>query len=161
FPVIYTTYTRAVQFAPRERHMLSFVLAAPKPGVSPEELAARITRDTGRGAFTAWQFAVRTLVYYTQNTGIAINFRITVLLGFLVGLAVAAQTFYTFTVENLKHFGALKAMGATNAMLVRMVLLQAVTTGAISYGIGVGGAELFGLIAGRNGQIAFFTPPEL
>jgi len=160
-PLIYTTYPRATLYAPRERHMLTFVLCAPKPGISDEELARRIERETGLGAFTSWEFAKRTLGYYTKHTGITINFGTTVFLGFLVGLAIAAQTFYTFTIENMRHFGALKAMGATNATLVSMILLQALVTGCIGYGVGVGGATLFGHLARNNKQLAFKMPPEL
>jgi putative ABC transport system permease protein len=161
-PVIYSTYTRATDYAPSERHMLSFVLVAPKPGVSDDELVQRIRTRTGLGAFTSWGFCVRTLVYYTKKTGATINLGMTVILGFLIGLAIAAQTFYSFTIENLKHFGALKAMGATNGMLVRMVLLQGTATGMMAYGLGTGGAELLGTIATRNTVLlAFHTPPFL
>ena len=55
-----------------------------------------------------------TIDYYLRYTGIPFNFGITALLGFLVGTAIAGQTFYNFTIENLKQFGALKAMGMTN-----------------------------------------------
>ncbi len=161
FPLIYTTYPRAVLFAPRERHMLSFVLCAPRPGVPDEVLARRIEAQTGLGAATQSEFARRTLAYYTKNTGITINFGTTVLLGFLVGLAVAAQTFYTFTLENMKHFGALKAMGATNRTLVVMILFQALVTGCLGYGLGVGGASLFGALTRSNKHLAFLMPPEL
>jgi putative ABC transport system permease protein len=161
FPVIYTTFNRARLFAPRERHMMSFVLAAPKPGITDEELAARIRRHTGLGALTTDGFARRTLDYYIRNTGIAINFGMTVLLGFLIGLAIAAQTFYTFTIENLRHWGALKAMGTSDRTIAGMVLLQAFSTGLLGYGIGVGGASIFGAVAGKNGQLAFQTPPLL
>ena len=140
--------------------MLSFILTSPKPGVGDAELAARITRDTGLGAFTREEFAWRTVRYYAKNTGIAINFGITVLLGFLVGLAIAVQTFYTFVHENLRNFGALKAMGAGNWTLVGMVLFQAITAGLIAYGIGVGGGVLFGKLS-KGGPLAFKTPPEL
>ncbi|HZV00572.1 MAG TPA: ABC transporter permease [Planctomycetota bacterium] len=160
-PLIYTTYSRATNYAPKERHMLTFVLCAPKPGITNEELARRIEKATGLGAFTQWEFAKRTLAYYTKNTGITINFGTTVFLGFLVGLAVAAQTFYTFTIENIRHFGALKAMGATNGILVKMVLVQALVTGCIGYGLGVGGATLFAHFAKNNKQLAFKMPPEL
>lgn len=71
------------------------------------------------------------------------NFGITVLLGFVVGAAITAQTFYLFVVENLRQFGALKAIGATNGQIAGMVLLQAAVVGAIGYGLGVGGAALF------------------
>src|SRR5207247_988733 len=129
FPVLYTTYDRGVAYVPGDRRAMSFVLAAPKPGVSDEACARRISEATGLGAFTSREFAQRTLAYYVKNTGIAINFGTTVLLGFLVGLAVATQTLYTFTVENLRQFGALKAMGATNRTLVGMVLFQAGVAG--------------------------------
>jgi putative ABC transport system permease protein len=61
----------------------------------------------------------------------------------IVGLAVSGQTFYMFTVENLKQFGALKAIGVTNVRLVAMVLLQAVVAGAIGYALGTGMAAVF------------------
>ena len=53
-------------------------------------------------------------MYFMKYTGIPINFGIAVALGFIVGTAIAGQTFYSFTLENLRHFGALKAMGAGN-----------------------------------------------
>jgi putative ABC transport system permease protein len=60
-----------------------------------------------------------------------------------VGLAVAGQTFYLFTLENLRQFGALKAVGVTNLRLVGMVLLQSVTSGFIGFALGTGMAALF------------------
>ena len=65
-------------------------------------------------------------------------------MGFIVGTAIAGQTFYLFTLENLKQFGALKAMGVSNCRLMRMILLQARVVGVIGYGLGVGLAALFG-----------------
>ena len=50
-----------------------------------------------------------------KYTGIPINFGIAVVLGFIVGTAIAGQTFYNFTLDNLRQFGALKAMGARTA----------------------------------------------
>lgn len=161
FPVLYTTYHRAVAFVPSDRRVMSFVLTAPKPGLGDEALAERIAAATGLAAYTSEQFQRRTLAYYFANTGIAINFGMTILLGFLVGLAVAAQTLYTFTVENLRQFGALKAMGATNRTLVGMVLFQALTAGLIGYGLGVGATALFGQLTRNSPQLAFRFIPLL
>jgi putative ABC transport system permease protein len=61
-----------------------------------------------------------------------------VALGFLIGTLVAGQTFYNFTLDNLRHYGALKAMGVTNLRLAGMVLFQALLVAALGYGIGVG-----------------------
>jgi putative ABC transport system permease protein len=143
FPIMYTRYSQAMLFAPPERKLLSFVVAAPQPGQSAEEVSERITRDTGLKAKTAEQFCEMTMTHYIRFTGIPFNFGITVLLGFIVGVAIAGQTFYLFTLENLRQFGALKAMGVTNGRIIGMVLLQAVIVGAVGYGIGMGFAALF------------------
>jgi putative ABC transport system permease protein len=143
-PVVYTTYTRAKVFAPQERKILSFILARTEDGLKPEAVAERIKQETGLGAKTSREFMAMTIRYYLYYTGIPINFGITAALGFLVGTAIAGQTFYNFTLENLKQFGALKAMGATNGRIVQMILLQALVVGLLGYGIGVGLACVFG-----------------
>ena len=73
-----------------------------------------------------------------QRTGIPVNFGITVLLGFIIGAAIAGQTFYLFTIDNLKQFGALKAMGVSNGGIVGMVLVQGLVVGVLGYAIGFG-----------------------
>jgi putative ABC transport system permease protein len=158
--VIYTTYTRATTFAPRERKLLSFILVKAKKGQDPKALRERIAERTGLAAYTAQEFKDLTYNFFMKNTGIPINFGIAVGLGFLIGTAIAGQTFYNFTLENLRYFGTLKAMGATNGILLRMILLQALMVGAIGYGLGVGGASLFGL-AMRGTELAFRLTREL
>lgn len=155
FPFVYTTYERALSVTPEERRKLSYVLASPVSGISPEELARRIHEQTGLGAFTADQFGWKTIRWILQNTGIGVNFGTTVLLGFIVGMAISGQTFYLFTVENLPQFGALKAIGASTGMLARMILLQSFTVGSIGYGVGVGLATLFGLTAAGGDRLPF------
>lgn len=159
-PVIYTTYTRATTFAPRERKLLSFVLVKAREGVDQKAVCERIKQTTGLAAYTAQEFKDLTYDYYMKNTGIPINFGIAVALGFLIGTAIAGQTFYNFTLENLRYFGSLKAMGATNRILLRMILLQALMVGALGYGLGVGGASLFGYLF-RETELSFRLTREL
>jgi len=158
FPVVYTRYSQAVRFAPPERKVLSFVLADPKPGVDAEELAGRIASQTGLQALTRQDFLRKTIRYYLLNTGIPLNFGITVGLGFLVGTAIAGQTFYLFIVENIRQFGALKAMGTGNGTILVMVLFQALQVGFVGLGIGVGLAALFGWITRPLAKLSFFMP---
>ena len=159
-PVLYTTYNRATTFAPKERKLLSFVLVKAKPGEDVNALCARITKVTGLAAYTRQAFKEKTFTYFMKYTGIPINFGIAVVLGFIVGTAIAGQTFYSFTLENLRHFGALKAMGAGNGMLLKMILLQAVLVGTIGYGLGVGLASLFGKLTSGS-ELAFYLSWEL
>lgn len=144
WPVLHTRYSLAVNFLGHQRTELSYVLVQPRPGVDAKALCARINEQTGLRARTSKQFQWDCVVYYLKNTGIPVNFGITITIALIVGAVVAGQTFYLFTIENLKQFGALKAIGVTNWRLVGMVLLQAATVGLIGFSIGTGmGAEFF------------------
>ncbi len=156
--ILYTTFSRAKEFVPRERKLLSYVLVKVQPGQNVQEVAARIKSQTGLSALTTDQFVEKTINYYLRFTGIPINFMTTVILGFFVGTAIAGQMFYSFTLENIRQFGALKAMGVGNLKIVGMVLLQAGLVGFLGYGLGVGGATLFGMAnRGANSELAFYT----
>lgn len=159
-PMIYTTYTRALTFAPGERLMLSFIVAGVKPGYSIDAAIANIRNHTTLSAFRREEFKRMTVEYFLKNTGIPINFGMSVALGFLVGAAIAGQMFFNFTHENLKQFGALKAMGAGNGLLTRMILLQALLVGFTGWGLGVGLASLFGY-AVRDSVMAFRMPWQI
>jgi putative ABC transport system permease protein len=156
-PSVYTTYSRATTFAPRERKLLSFILVKAKPGESLAAVCDRVRKTTGLTAYTREQFVQLTLDYFMKRTGIPINIATSVLLGFIIGTAIAGQTFYNFTLDNLRYFGTLKAMGAANSKLLRMIVLQALVVGAIGYGLGVGAASLFGAVT-QNTEVAFRLP---
>jgi putative ABC transport system permease protein len=143
FPVMHTRYSEAVNFVGRERTELSYVLVKPQAGVKAEELCKRIEAQTGLRARTSEQFQWDCIRYYLKNTGIPVNFGITITIAVIVGVVVAGQTFYLFTVENLKQFGAIKAIGVTNWRLIGMILLQAFTVGVIGFSLGTGMAGQF------------------
>ena len=142
-PVVYTRYSQALRFAPPERRLLPYVLVKTKQGEDRQEVCDRITEATGLKAWTRSQFSWATIGFYMKSTGIPVNFGVTVLLGFVVGVAIAGQTFYLFTLENLKQFGALKAMGVTNTKILVMIVFQAFVVGTLGYGIGMGLAGAF------------------
>jgi putative ABC transport system permease protein len=144
-PIIYTTYNKAKNFNTSDRKMVTFVLAKAKPGENPEDVAKRITKATGLAALTADQFKRKSLDFMFQHTGMLINFGFVVVVGFVVGTAVTGQIFYNFTLDNLRYFGVFKAMGATNRLLLGMILLQALLVGLIGFGIGAGLTSLFAL----------------
>lgn len=162
FPVVYTRYSQALEYVPPERKVLSFVLAEAVKGKNVDEVCRRIEAQTGLRAVTGKQFEWITMWYFMRKTGIPFNFGITVALGFVVGTAIAAQTFYLFTIENIKQYGALKAMGAGNWTLMSMILLQAMLVSLIGFGLGIGGATWFGTIASSSGsRLAFYMPFEV
>jgi len=151
-PVIYTTYSRATKWVPGERNQLSFILVKSKPGEDVAAVCKSITAQTGLAAITEADWKWKSLMYVVRNTGIPINFGTTVLLGFVVGVVIAGLLFYQFTMDNIRHFGTLKAMGATNLTLVRMILLQTFLAGVLGYCLGIGATTGFKYL------IAAFTP---
>ncbi|MBC7925278.1 MAG: ABC transporter permease [Bryobacteraceae bacterium] len=161
-PVFYTRYSQAIQFVGRERNLMSFILAKAQPGITDEEATKRITEATGLKASTSNQFGWETIWYYIQNTGIPINFGITVVIALVVGTVVAGQTFYLFVVENLKQFGALKAIGVTNWRIIGMILMQAMIVGAAGYAIGISmTATFFEVTKGNLDLRGFRLLPEI
>jgi putative ABC transport system permease protein len=157
-PYVFTTYARALEYAPRQRKQLSFVLVQPQRDANVKDVLQRISRLGGLRAVTENDFAWETLVWYFRNTGIPISFGTVVLLGVVVGIAIAGQTFYLFVYENLRFMAALKAMGARFRVLAGMVFLQALTVGFTGYGLGVGLAALFGRAVLQKGQPPFYMP---
>lgn len=142
-PVIFTRYSLAMSYVPPQRRQMSFVVGRVTEGADVPTVLAAIENQTGLRACDSRGFFWSVIVYYLRNTGIPVNFGITIALGFIIGAAIAGQTFYLFTLENLKQFGALKAMGVANARLVGMVLIQAAIVGVIGYCLGIGMTAAF------------------
>jgi len=153
-PVVYSTFSRAVGMSPAERRQTTYILAKGQPGVPLTDLKRRIEEATGLRAMTSDDFADRTTEYIMVQTGILINFGITIGMGFVIGVLVAGQTLYTFVLDNLRYFAALKAMGITNGRIVRMVSVQVLAVGVLGFGIGFGLASATGWLA-EGGPLAF------
>ncbi len=167
-PYLWTTYERALQYTPASRKMLSAVIAAPAEGFTAAETAAEITRATGLRAYVnegfgdnPKDFNTSTVWWYVKNTGIPISFGTTVVIGFIVGVAIACQTFYAFVLDNLKHLGALKAMGMTNFRLSLMLFIQSATVGMIGFGIGLLATSAFAYVSIENQQPPFVMPWQI
>ena len=167
-PYIWTTYERALQYTPQSRKMLTAVIAAPIEGMTSDEAAAAIEKATGLRAYVNRDFGdnpkdfnTATVWWYVKNTGIPISFGTTVVIGFIVGVAIACQTFYAFVLDNLKHLGALKAMGMSNFRLSLMLVFQALTVGIIGFGLGLLATSAFAMGAIENGQPPFYMPWQI
>jgi putative ABC transport system permease protein len=137
-PTIYTTYSRAMDYAVAQRKMLSFVLVKAKAGFDLATVIRNIRRWTGLAAYTRVEFERMTLWYVLKNSKAFTVFGISALIGFAIGGVISGQTFYNFTLENLRYFGVMKAMGATDGVLLRMIVTQAFAAGIVGYGIGTG-----------------------
>lgn len=161
--ILYTRYSNALNFVPGTRNRLSFVLARAAPGESAAAVAQRIEAQTGLRARSSKQFAQDGIDYIIQNTGIPINFGITVALGVIVGIAIVGLTFSLFIRDNIKQFGALKAIGVTNGKIRLMVAAQSALVALIGYGLGLSLAIAFVVLGSTYSDTfkGFYTPYQI
>ena len=136
-PTLYTTYERAIQYIPNPRYTISYVLVEPKSASDIPKIKQQV-EALGYRARTKQEFMQRTADFYIYQTGVGTNILIMTAISFIVGLSISGQTFYTFILENLERFGALKAIGTKSRVLVGMILFQATFTAFTGYGLGVG-----------------------
>ena len=136
-PTLYTTYERAIQYVPNPRYTISYILVRPKSAADVMQIQEQV-RALGYLALTKEQFIHRISEFYTYQTALGLNIMLMTAISFIVGLSISGQTFYTFILENLEKFGALKAIGAKSRELVGMIVFQAGFTGLIGYGLGIG-----------------------
>ncbi len=136
-PTLYTTYNRAIQYIPSPRYTISYVLVEPK-STSDIKAIKNEVQSLGYLAITQEEFMQRITNFYVFQTGMGTNILIMTVISFIVGLSISGQTFFTFILENLERFGALKAIGTRSRELVGMVLFQASFTALAGYGLGIG-----------------------
>ena len=161
--LLFARYSTALGFINSGRTQLSFVLAREAAGASTASVTKAIADATGLKAVSRDDFIKASRDDVIDNTGIPISIGTTDLLGVIVGIAIVGLTFTIFIAENLRQFGALKAIGVSNSQLVGMVLLQAALVGVIGYAIGLGAAGWFFLAAAANIPTfdGFFLPWEV
>ncbi|MEL6531342.1 MAG: ABC transporter permease, partial [Pseudomonadota bacterium] len=156
---LYTKYSQALNYVPGTRNRMTFVLVGVSDGLTAEEVAQRIEDQTGLKADTREELAQSGIDFIIENTGIPLNFGITVALGFIVGVAIVGLTFSLFIRDNIKQFGALKAIGVTNRKIAGMVVAQASLVGSMGYALGVVGTVLFILGFSENPTFKGFYIP--
>lgn len=151
-PTMYTTYSHATAISPRERNLLSFVVVHAKPGTSPVALARRIEAQTGFRARTSAEFRSDTAWYVSINGGVVIRIGLMVGIAAMVGIVMTGLMLYMFTIENLRYYATLKALGAVNGVVVKMVIAQALVCGAVGFSLGIGASSLLGWAMVRANQ---------
>ena len=111
-----------------------------RPGVDARVFVDRLRQWPelrGVDVYTRTEWSWKTRRYWSIQTGLGLGIGVTVLLGFLVGTAIVGQTIYASTMEHLREYGTLKAMGATNRELAGIILEQSLLSGAFGYVAGV------------------------
>ena len=137
-PTVFTSFKNAVDFMGMKPGQTLYVLVRAAEGVDPRDLARRLDgRLSGAQAMLASDWRAAQESYWMFGTGAGITVLIAAGLGMLVGIVVVAQTIYAATVDHLKEYGTLKAIGAANRYIYRVITQQAMASAVVGYGVGI------------------------
>ena len=137
-PFVYTSFKNSLDYTRPEakENQLAYILVKAAPGVSPQQLQRNLqARVSDVDIYTRDEFSRRTRFYWMFTTGAGLAVLTAALMGLVVGIAVVAQTIYAATMDHIREYGTLKAMGATNGYLYRVLIEQAVWSAVLGYGL--------------------------
>lgn len=160
-PYVFTSFKNAQNYAGMKSDETLFVVVKAAPGADVMDLKRRLSESVPAvDVFTNEEMRKRTRNYWVFSTGAGVTTLMGAVLGLLVGVVVVAQTIYAATMDHIKEFGTLKAMGASNLYLYRVILEQALISAVLGYAaaIGIGWMVVSG---SRDGDVAILLPPEM
>lgn len=161
-PIAFMDLRRIQDLAPQTLSgNTTYVVVKLAPGADAEAVRAEIRRRLPHNdVHTGAEWARISRDYWITSTGLGLNMMLTVFLGVLVGVVVVAQTLYTSTMEHIKEFGTVKAIGGSNADIYRILAEQALVAAVAGYAIG-GTLSLALAPAMRKIDLKLLVTPEL
>jgi len=136
-PIVFSDLRTARSYLPQlGDESVTYVLVAVAPGAEIAAVKARINALPHLAAYTTAEMSARTRSYWSTRTGVGAGFFTTAVLGILVGFVVVGQILYSGTQQYLREYGTLKAMGARNGAVVRVILSQAMISATLGFVVG-------------------------
>jgi len=159
-PLAFMDFRRAQELQPELLGgKTSYIVVKLAAGANVAAVQAELQRRLPyNDVFTSPAWAERSRGYWVENTGIGFNAFLTVFLGCLVGVVVVAQTLYTSTMEHLKEFGTVKAIGGSNLDIYRMLGKQATVAAVLGFVLGYVPAQLLKPVIASAGLKLIIAP---
>jgi putative ABC transport system permease protein len=160
-PYVFTTFKRAQEYANVPDDQTTYILVKLAPGANPEQVRhALLDRVKDVDVVTNREFSRMTQFYWMFTTGAGVAVLLAALLGLVVGFVVVAQTIYATTMDHLREFGTLKAMGAPNSYVYKVIIKQAAISAVIGYFLGMI-VSVFVVHASQKGGAAILMPTPM
>jgi putative ABC transport system permease protein len=160
-PYIFTSFKNAQDYAAMPADQTVYVQVKVAPGADVQQVQRQILeRVKDVDVVTNHQFSRMTQVYWMFTTGAGVAVLLAAALGLVVGFVVVAQTIYATTMDHLKEFGTLKAMGAPNRYIYKVILTQAALSAVMGYVLGMF-VSAFVVRASQSGGAAILMPWQM
>ncbi|HEX7448575.1 MAG TPA: FtsX-like permease family protein [Pirellulales bacterium] len=134
-PYLFTTFQTARRIARLTPGACSYFLVKLSPHANRDSAIAAIRRRLPEAAvFTPDEFARLSRDYWMKRTGIGISFGASTVLGLFIGLVMVAQSLYALALDHLDEYATLKALGAVDGHVCRVIITQSLaiaSTGSV------------------------------
>src|SRR5262245_37191351 len=157
-PYVFTSFKNAQSFGSIPEDQTIFLLVTADTSTSIAALRNRLRahlKDVD--VLMTGEFSAMTRVYWMFTTGAGVAVLLAAVLGLVVGVVIVAQTIYATTMDHLREYGTLKAMGATNRYLYRVIIQQAGISAVAGYLLAML-VSWFVVRASTNGGAAILIP---
>jgi putative ABC transport system permease protein len=136
-PYVFTTFKRALDYSSLPETQTVYILVKVALGQREQVRREILNRVKDVDVYTGPEFGRMTQVYWIFTTGAGLAVLLAAALGLVVGFVVVAQTIYATTIDHLREFGTLKAMGAPNSYIHKLIIKQATLSAAMGYAVGM------------------------
>ena len=138
-PVIFISYNQVHRFLTSfvRNDQATYIVAKLKDRRTMEktiETLRSVMKDND--VLSKEDFIWKTVMYWTVQTGMGMGFFLTAILGLVVGGAIVGQTVYANTMEHLREYGTLKALGAKNSDIYTVIFSQVGINAVIGFTVG-------------------------
>jgi len=160
-PYVFTTFKNAQNYTNLREDQTMFVLVKVAPGASLEQVRRDLLNNVKDvEVFKTSEFSRMTTFYWMFTTGAGVAVLIAAVLGLVVGFVVVAQTIYATTVDHIREFGTLKAMGAPNSYVYKVIMKQAAIAAVLGYVLGMI-VSVFVVHGSQKGGAAILMPTSM
>jgi putative ABC transport system permease protein len=160
-PYVFTSFKNAQDYTALREDQTLFILVKVAPGADLQQVRrALLDHVKDVEVFTTAQFSHMTTFYWMFTTGAGVAVLIAAVLGLVVGFVVVAQTIYATTMDHIREYGTLKAMGAPNSYVYKVIMKQAAISAVIGYVLGMA-VSVFVVRGSQAGGAAILMPPSM
>lgn len=163
-PYVYTSFKNSLNYVGRAlmgADETLFLLVKTERGANAAAVKAALQQALpGNDVYTNEEIHRKTQRYWVFGTGAGVTTLMGAALGLLVGVVVVAQTIYAATVDHLREFGTLKAMGASNGYVYNVIIQQAVLAAVLGYVLAMF-VSFFVVKGAASGQAPIQLPPAV
>jgi len=157
-PYVFTSFKNAQDYTGLREDQTLFILVKVAPEANVQQVRrALLDRVTEVDVLTSAEFSRMTTFYWMFTTGAGVAVLMAAALGLVVGFVVVAQTIYATTIDHIREYGTLKAMGAPNRYVYKVIMQQAAISAVIGYVLGMI-VSVFVVRASQQGGAAILMP---